>query len=282
VLYGATTLIDLGLVFAAFAAASWGTFFVPVRKVGITNIWQLQGAISVGVILFSIPVGFVWGFDIQIWGILSGIIWSLANLLALYSVKLIGLSRAPPFIAGFGIMISFTWGILFLDETFHSLILALVAIGLLIVGLPLVSGAEKNLLVRKKGFLMAAASGLVGGSYIIPMQASHTLQSGFFSSSLSIFIIGLPMLFLARRFIRKEIVSGLMTGGLFNLGSLCALIAVGLLGISLAFPLTQTATLLAVSWGILYFKEVAKKQGIVRVVAGAIAILSGAILLTFA
>jgi len=275
-------LIDLGLVFAAFAAASWGTFFVPVRKVGITNIWQLQGAISVGVILFAIPVGFFWGFDIQIWGILSGIIWSLANLLALYSVKLIGLSRAPPFIAGFGIMISFTWGILFLDETFHSLILALVAIGLLIVGLPLVSGAEKNLLVRKKGFLMAAASGLVGGSYIIPMQASHTLQSGFFSSSLSIFIIGLPLLFLARRFIRKEIVAGLMTGGLFNLGSLCALIAVGLLGISLAFPLTQTATLLAVSWGILYFKEVAKKQGIVRVVAGAIAILSGAILLTFA
>ncbi|MBI3842299.1 MAG: hypothetical protein HY295_04035 [Thaumarchaeota archaeon] len=275
-------MIDLGLVFASFAAVSWGTFFVPVRKVGITNIWQLQGAISVGVILFAIPVGFFWGFDIQIWGILSGIIWSLANLLALYSVKLIGLSRAPPFIAGFGIMISFTWGILFLDETFHSLILALVAVGLLIVGLPLVSGTEKNLLVRKKGFLLAAASGLVGGSYIIPMQASHTLQSGFFSSSLSIFIIGLPLLFLARRFIRKEILSGLMTGGLFNLGSLCALIAVGLLGISLAFPLTQTATLLAVSWGILYFKEVAKKQGIVRVVAGAIAILSGAILLTFA
>ncbi len=274
--------MDLGLVFAAFAAASWGTFFVPVRKVGITNIWQLQGAISIGVILFAIPVGLFWGFDIQIWGILSGVIWSFANLLALYSVKLIGLSRAPPFIGGFGIMISFTWGILFLDETFHSLILALVAIGLLIVGLPLVSGAEKNLLIRRKGFLVAAASGLVGGSYIIPMQASHTLQSGFFSSSLSIFIIGLPMLFLARRFIRKEIVAGLMTGGLFNLGSLCALIAVGLLGISLAFPLTQTATLLAVSWGLLYFREVVKKQGMVRVVAGAIAILCGAILLTFA
>lgn len=275
-------MIDLGLVFAAFAAASWGTFFVPVRKVGITNIWQLQGSISVGVILFAIPVGFFWGFDIQIWGILSGIIWSLANLLALYSVKLIGLARAPPFIAGFGIMISFTWGILFLNETFHSLILALIAIGLLIGGLPLVSGAEKNLPVRKKGFLFAAASGLVGGSYIIPMEVTHTLQSGFFSSSLSIFIIGLPLLFLARRFIKREIIAGIFSGSLFNLGSLCALVAIGLLGISLAFPLSQTATLLAVSWGLLYFKEVVKKQGILRIVTGATIILSGAILLTFA
>ena len=275
-------MIDFGIIFAALAAACWGTFFVPVRKVGITNIWQLQGAISVGVILFAIPIGFFWGFDIQIWGILSGIIWSLANLLALYSVKLIGLARAPPFIAGFGIMISFTWGILFLNETFHSLILALIAVGLLIGGLPLVSGAEKNLPVRKKGFLFAAASGLVGGSYIIPMQATHTLQSSFFSSSLSIFIIGVPLLLLARRFIKKEIIAGVFSGSLFNLGSLSVLIAVGLLGISLAFPLSQTATLLAVSWGLLYFKEVVKKQGILRIVTGATIILSGAILLTFA
>ena len=281
-LYGATALIDVGLIFAALAAASWGTFFVPVRKVGITNIWQLQGATSVGVILFAIPIGFFWGFDIQIWGILSGIIWSLANLLALYSVKLIGLARAPPFIAGFGIMISFTWGILFLNETFHSLVLALIAIGLLAGGLPLVSGAEKNLPVRKKGFLFAAASGLVGGSYIIPMQATHTLQSSFFSSSLSIFIIGVPLLLLARRFIKKEIIAGVFSGSLFNLGSLSVLMAVGLLGISLAFPLSQTATLLAVSWGLLYFKEVVKKQGILRIVAGATIILSGAILLIFA
>ncbi len=275
-------MIDLGLLFAALAAISWGTFFVPVRRVGVTNVWQLQGATSFGVLLFAIPIGFFWGFEIQLSGLFSGLIWTVANLLALYSVKLIGLARTSPLLAGFSIITAFAWGAVFFGETFDSLVLALVAIGLLLSGLPLVVSGEKNLTVQKKGYFMAVASGLIGGSYIIPMQATQTLQSGFFSLSLSIFAVGIPLFFFARRFIKKETVAGLVSGVLFNLGSLSVLVAVGLIGITIAFPISQTATLFAVSWGILYFKEVVQKRGILRVVGGAAIILCGAALLAIA
>ena len=275
-------MIDLGLLFAVLAAISWGTFFVPVRKVGVTNVWQLQGSTSFGVLLFAIPIGFFWGFEIQLSGLFSGLIWTVANLLALYSVKLIGLARTSPLLAGFSIITAFTWGAVFFGETFDSAVLALAAIGLLLSGLPLVASGEKNPTVQKKGYFMAVASGLIGGSYIIPMQATQTLQSGFFSLSLSIFAIGIPLFFFAKRFIKKETIAGLISGILFNLGSLSVLVAVGLIGITIAYPISQTATFFAVSWGILYFKEVIQKRGILRVVGGAVIILCGAALLAIA
>ena len=275
-------LTELGLLFAAFAAISWGTFFVPVKKVGIKNIWQLQGATSIGALLFAIPVGYFWGFEIQLGGLVSGVIWTIANLLALYSVRLIGLARTSPLLAGFSIISSFVWGIIFFNETFDSLILALIAIGLLLIGLPLVTNGKRDSSIQKKGYFIAVASGLIGGSYIIPMQATQSLQSGFFSSSLSIFVIGVPMFLFAKQFIKKEIIAGIISGTLFNLGSLTVLVAVSLIGITIAFPVAQTATLFAVSWGMFYFKEVVQKQGIIRVSVGALVILCGAILLAIA
>jgi glucose uptake protein len=264
------------------SAVCWGTFFVPVRKVNVVNIWQLQGSTGIGVLLFAIPIGFFWGFGIVPSGILSGVIWTVGNILALYSVKLIGLSRTSPFLAGFSILVSFLWGILFFEEKFSYMILAIGAIGLLLAGLPFVTSATKTLAVQRKGYFIAAASGIIGGSYVIPMQATHTLQSGFFSSSLSIFAIGIPLLFLSRRWIKKEIVAGIVSGSLFNTGSLFVLIAIASIGITVAYPISQTATLFAVSWGVLYFKEIANKRNILRVVTGSVMILSGAILLSIA
>lgn len=271
-----------GLISSIGSAICWGTFFVPVRKVSIGNIWQLQGSTGIGVLLFAIPIGFFWGFEILPGGLISGAIWTAGNILALYSVKLIGLSRTSPFLSGFSILVSFLWGILVFGEKFNFIILALCAIGLLLAGLPFVASAGKALHVKRKGYFLAAASGIVGGSYVVPMQATHTLQSGFFSSSLSIFAIGIPLLFLSRRWIKKEIVAGVVSGGLFNFGSLAVLIGVASVGITVAYPISQTATLFAVTWGILYFKEIAQKRNILRVIIGSIMILSGAILLSFA
>ena len=272
----------MGLLFAVLAAINWGTFFVSVRKVGITNVWQLQGATSMGVLLLAIPIGFFWGFEIQLGGLVAGVIWTVGNILALYAVKLIGLARTSPFLAGFSIIASFTWGILFFGEKFNSLILALVAIGLLLSGLHFVTNGARNPSIQKKGYLVAAAGGLIGGSYVIPMQATDTLQTGFFSSSLSIFMVGIPLFFFARRFIKKEAIAGIISGTLFNIGSLSVLTAIGLIGITIAYPISQTATLFAVSWGILYFKEIVQKRGIIRVGMGAALILCGATLLTVA
>ena len=271
-----------GLMSSIGSAICWGTFFVPVRKVNVANIWQLQGSTGIGVLLFAIPIGFFWGFGILPSGLFSGAIWTAGNILALYSVKLIGLSRTSPFLAGFSILVSFLWGILFFEEKFSYMILAIGAIGLLLAGLPFVTSATRTSTVQRKGYFIAAASGIIGGSYVIPMQATHTLQSGFFSSSLSIFAIGLPLLLLSRRWIKKEIGAGIVSGCFFNTGSLFVLIAIASIGITVAYPISQTATLFAVSWGVLYFKEITQKRNILRVVTGSAMILSGAVLLSIA
>ena len=264
------------------SAVCWGTFFVPVRKVTVANIWQLQGSTGIGVILFAIPISFFWGFEILPSGLLSGAIWTAGNILALYSVRLIGLSRTSPLLAGFSILVSFLWGIFYFEEKFSYMILAIGAIGLLLAGLPFVTSASKTSTIQRKGYLIAVASGIVGGSYVIPMQATHTLQSGFFSSSLSIFLIGIPLLFLSRRWIKREIVAGVISGSLFNAGSLFVLMAIASIGITVAYPISQTATLFAVSWGILYFKEISNRRNILKVITGSVMILSGAILLSIA
>ncbi|MDE1766098.1 MAG: hypothetical protein KGI27_07470 [Thaumarchaeota archaeon] len=271
-----------GLLSAISAAVCWGTFFVPIKKVKVVDIWQLQGATGIGVILFAIPVGFFWGFQILPSGLLSGAIWTAGNVLALYSVRLIGLSRTSPFLAGFSILVSFLWGILYFGEKFNHMILAIIAVGLLLAGLVFISNTSKNSPIRKSGYLIAAASGLVGGSYVIPLQATHSLQAGFFSSSLSIFAIGMPMLLLSRKFAKREMLAGALSGSLFNMGSLSVLIAVGIIGITVAYPISQTATLFAVSWGILYFREIVHRQGILRVITGAGLILCGAAFITIA
>ncbi len=276
------SLNPFGLMSSIGSAVCWGTFFVPVRKVNVVSIWQLQGSTGIGVLLFAIPIGFFWGFGILPSGILSGAIWTAGNILALYSVKLIGLSRTSPFLAGFSILVSFLWGILFFGEKFSYMILAIGAIGLLLAGLPFITSATKTSDIQRRGYFIAAASGIIGGSYVIPMQATHTLQSGFFSSSLSIFAIGIPLLFLSRRWVRKEIVAGMISGSLFNTGSLFVLVAIASIGITVAYPISQTATLFAVSWGVLYFKEIAHKRNILRVLTGSVMILSGAILLSIA
>lgn len=271
-----------GLASSIGSAVCWGTFFAPVRKVSVANIWQLQGSTGIGVILFAIPISFFWGFEILPSGLLSGAIWTAGNILALYSVRLIGLSRTSPLLAGFSILISFLWGIFYFEEKFSYMILAIGAIGLLLAGLPFVTSASKASTVQRKGYLVAAASGIIGGSYVIPMQATHTLQSGFFSSSLSIFAIGIPLLFLSRRWIKREIVAGVISGSLFNAGSLFVLMAIASIGITVAYPISQTATLFAVSWGILYFKEISNRRNILKVITGSIMILSGAMLLSIA
>ncbi|HJT10341.1 MAG TPA: GRP family sugar transporter, partial [Candidatus Nitrosotalea sp.] len=178
--------------------------------------------------------------------------------------------------------ISFLWGILYFGEKFNYLILAIVAIGLLLGGLVFISNTSKNLPIRKSGYLIATASGLIGGSYVIPLQATHSLQTGFFSSSLSIFAIGIPMLLFSRKFAKREMIAGTVSGSLFNMGSLSVLVAVGLIGITVAYPISQTATLFAISWGVLYFREIIHRQAILRIITGAGLILCGAALITVA
>jgi len=102
---------------------------------------------------------------------LSGILWSIGNILSAQAVKDSGLSRSAPVWMGVGIFIAFSWGILFFKEALTSLLIGVVGIVLLSFGISLISSTtEDNKSSNLRGIILAILAGLVFGSYFVPFD----------------------------------------------------------------------------------------------------------------
>lgn len=263
-----------GLVFALVAAAVWGTYFVPVKKVGLYNIFQLQGGIGIGAIIFAIAVlPFYGSLTIYIYGISAGVIWVVASILMMLSVRNIGLARASPIDGSLVIITSFLWGVFLFKEQIGSLLFAIIGLTLLVIGLPLITVGEKKS-GNRKGYVYAAIAGLLWGAIFVPLKLADTLESTYFSMALTIFVIGIILMVAFRQFGKKDTVVGAAAGIMWNAANLASFFAIASLGLAIGYPLTQLAILIAALWGLLYFKE-AKKKRAMAIYAGVAVVLIG-------
>lgn len=142
-------------------------------------------------------------------------------------------------------------------------------------------GKAQNL---KRGLMLSAGAGILFGSQLVPFRlASLSPQNFFFPMSLGIVLFGIVFFLSKRRALKNDaIFSGILGGVIWNIGNLLSIIAVSLIGLAKGFPLTQTAVLIAVLWGLLYFKEVTALKNIIKVLVGAFILLAGVILLSLA
>jgi len=270
-----------GLAFALLAAVGWGTYFVPVKKTGLNNIFQLQGGIGIGAIIFALTMLPFYGSPtIDIYGVSAGVIWVAASVLMLLAVKYIGLARAAPIDGSLVIITSFLWGLLFFKEQLGSLLFALIGLTLLVIGMPLIAVGEKRN-GSKKGYILAISAGLLWGAIFVPLKLADTLESTYFSMAFTIFIIGIILMIAARQFRTKDVAVGTAAGVLWNAANLTSFIAIASLGLAIGYPLTQLAILIAVLWGLLYFKEVTQKKSSLAIYAGAAVVLIGSAFLAF-
>ena len=270
-----------GLAFALLAAVGWGTYFVPVKKTGLNNIFQLQGGIGIGAIIFALTMLPFYGSPtIDIYGVSAGVIWVAASVLMLLAVKYIGLARAAPIDGSLVIITSFLWGLLFFKEQLGSLLFALIGLTLLVIGMPLIAVGEKRN-GSKKGYILAISAGLLWGAIFVPLKLADTLESTYFSMAFTIFIIGIILMIAARQFRAKDVAVGTAAGVLWNAANLTSFIAIASLGLAIGYPLTQLAILIAVLWGLLYFKEVTQKKSSLAIYAGAAVVLIGSAFLAF-
>ncbi len=278
----------LGLMFAVTAAACFGSYLVPFKKAGKVDVNRYQLLMASGILLstlIAIPLlGF--SFNFTIFGLISGIMWAVGNSISPRAVEFAGLSRAAPIWMAGVVIVSFLWGTLLFQDAIQNFLSAIIGIGLLVLGMPLIvsskTGETKN---KMKGIMLAAIAGLVFGSYVMPLRLSNLQPSNFiFSMSLGIFFAGLAIYIISilnskKKSENRYFVNGMSSGIIWNIGNISSLFAISSIGLAIGFPLTQLAILFAVSWGVFYFKEVQDKSKIWKTVLGAIILILGAIIL---
>ena len=273
----------IGFIAAFISMLGWGSYLVPMKRIRDYDPFYFQALMCVAIFASSSIIAFLYNsFIFSYLGILSGILWSSGNILSVQAVKSSGLSRSAPIWMGIGIFISFIWGILFFEEALASLIIGLAGISLLIVGISLVaSTGEDKESSNLKGIILTIIAGFIFGCYLVPLKLSKLQPIDFlFPMSLGILIGGLAIYFVKREKIDRQIIlPGAFSGLIWNIANFTSFFAVLNLGISIGFPLTQMALFVSVLWGLLYFHEIKSRNKVIRLVAGAVVLFIGAILL---
>ncbi len=271
-----------GLTFALLAAVGWGTYFVPVKKMGLNNIFQLQGGIGIGAIIFALATLPFYGHPtLDIYGASAGMMWVAASVLMMFAVRQIGLARAAPIDGSLVIVTSFFWGVFFFKEHVSSMLFAVIGLALLVIGMPLITVGDKKD-GNRKGYALAAAAGFLWGAIFVPLKLASTLESTYFSMAFTIFVLGVILMVAARQFRKKKDAAvGTAAGVMWNASNLVSFFAIGSLGLAIGYPLTQLAILIAVLWGLLYFKEARQKRSGIAIYTGAAVVLIGAVFLAF-
>ena len=272
-----------GLVAAVISILGWGSYFVPMKRMKEYDPFYFQFLMCIAIFVSSlIIVSFYNSFVFSYMGILSGILWSLGNILAILSVKNSGLSRAAPVWMGTAISVSFLWGVMFFKEMLSSMVNGIVGIFFLLAGISIISlimESKKTSLL--KGIMLAVVAGLLFGTYLVPYKLSGLGPETFlFSMSIGILIGGLFIFSIKRPEVNRKItIPGASSGIIWNIANFASFFAVLNLGIAVGFPLTQVALFVSVLWGLLYFREIKGRKNITRLMIGAAILFIGAVLL---
>lgn len=280
-------MANIGFLAALGAAVAWGTWMVPFKKSGSSNLIQFQALIAVSIGFSGLIISLILGFPLSfnIYGLVSGALWAVASAISLTAIVDLGLSKAVPLVSSLVILSYFLWGVLFFNELPEGLMLGFLGIGLIVAGVVLVSStgnmASRNV---KKGLLAGVLAGLIWGSQLVPGKLGNVATGDFFFPvCLGILITGLLIALIMRVKFQKEAVgASLVCGIIWNIGNLLSLISLSLIGLSKMGPVSQTASLVAVLWGLFYFKEITRAKQKVQVLIGALILLAGIITLGFA
>ena len=272
-----------GMLLAVLAACFFGTYFVPLKRIKNVDHYHYQFFIGISAMAISILTVVVLGisFQVNIPSIITGVMWTIGNLLVANSFKYVGLSKIP-IANGTIVLVSFFLGLVILQEPFQSVILALVGLSILLLGLPLVAirgDGTKNLM---KGIILLISGGFIWGTmFAIPLLYKIQANSIILSMALGVFLSGLFLFAIGRRKIEiKAAYNSLLSGVIWTIGNVFNIIALGLIGLALTGPLTQLVILVNIGWGLFYFKEVKSTDKMVKIIIGGIMLVIGAILLS--
>lgn len=276
---------NLGIVYALVAALSWGTYMVPFKISKSENLIQFQAVMALGILVSGIIISLLMGYSFKLnsYGLISGVMWAIANAVSLIAVLNLGMSRALPILSSCVIISSFLWGALVFNELSQGFGTGLLSVVLIILGVVLVTATERGEGQNvKKGLIAAILSGSIFGSQLAPLKIGNVASEDFFFSlTLGIFFSAVVIFLLCRAKFKKEALKmSFLSGVIWNIGNLGGVLAVSLIGLAKGIPMTQLSILVAVFWGLFYFKEVTEKRKIIQILIGAVILLLGVFILS--
>ncbi len=278
-------MVDLfGVFLSVFAAVFFGTYFVPLKKIKDVNLYHYQFFAGISALLVGIVATFVLNIPFQVnpIGIIPGVMWAIANLLAANSLKYVGLSKVPISL-GTIVIVSFLSGFLILQESFQSVLIAIVGILLLILGMPLVAiGGNKTRNLLKGATLLVLAGILWGTMFAVPLLFKLEVNSIILPMMIGVFLFGvISSLMRIGKFNVEAAYKSLFSGAIWAVGNVFNIVSLGIIGLALSGPITQLAILVNICWGLFYFKEVKSKSGMGKIIIGGVMLVMGAVLLAF-
>jgi len=144
--------------------------------------------------------------------------------------------------------------------------------------------------VYSRGVSWAFFVGLSGGSILAPLHYVPLSQQGLVS--LPSFGVGAiltaPLVYFLhvaftnekpKLHLRKALGTGLLSGLLWNIGNVLAIVAIGAIGYGVAYPIFQCAILVSGAWGIHVFHEISNMGAIIVFWIGGFVLVGGGILL---
>lgn len=272
----------LGVLLSVLAACFFGTYLIPLKKIKNADRYHYQFLVGISAIVINILAVIVLGigFQVNVPGIITGVMWTIGNLLVANALKYVGVSKIP-IANGTIILVSFFFGLLILQETFQSVILALAGLLILLLGVPLVAVRGDDNKDLTKGIMLLVSGGFVWGTmFAIPLLYKIEVNSIILSMGLGVFLSGLFLFAIRRREIEtKTIYNSLLSGAIWAVGNIFNIIALGLIGLALTGPLTQLVILVNIGWGLFYFKEIKSSGKMVKIIIGGIMLVLGAMLL---
>jgi glucose uptake protein GlcU len=152
---------------------------------------------------------------------------------------------------------------------------------------------EQPLTIKERlfGMFCAIALGIPNGSMLVPLRLSPADAQGInYMVSFGIGVVCVtPVLALIYFVLKREVpvfhprvalVPGLLAGFVWNLGNFSSIYATLYLGLTIGFPLTQVALLVAGLYGIFFFKEITSWFAVMFFFLSAGVLLGGAALLS--
>jgi glucose uptake protein GlcU len=132
-----------------------------------------------------------------------------------------------------------------------------------------------------KAVLLALAAGVCFGSMFVPITADHiSSKDALFPMSFGILITGIILAFVTKvRLEKKAVQASIYSGVIWGLGNICAIKAIDMIGIARGMPISQLGVLVAMGWGMFYFKEIPLLRHRIQVFVGAAFLLVGVMLL---
>ena len=133
----------------------------------------------------------------------------------------------------------------------------------------------------------------MGGSILAPIHYAPPQKLGLFfvpsfglgTLVVSPILFGIHVVLCSREegiplfHINESLVTGLLSGVIYNIGNVCSILAIPIIGYKIAYPLLQCAILVSAMWGIYAFKEITLPSAIFVFWMGSFIVIIGAVLL---